>query len=113
MLEMIFSRHNLKVLSASDGAEGLELAIKEKPDVIISDMLIPKVHGLDLCKKIKQDPGFSQTKVILMTAVYKSTTFKPQVKDAGADGFIEKPINTTDLMKLIDRFLEDKPEKGE
>ncbi|MDH5742869.1 MAG: response regulator, partial [Candidatus Aminicenantes bacterium] len=53
MLEMILSRHKYQVLSAKDGSEALELALKERPDAVISDMLIPKLHGLDLCKKIK------------------------------------------------------------
>ena len=52
MLEMILSRHKYQVLSAKDGSEALELALKERPDAVISDMLIPKLHGLDLCKKI-------------------------------------------------------------
>lgn len=105
MLEMILSRHGYQVLSAKDGAEGLELAAKEKPGAVISDMLIPKIHGLELCTKIKQNPQLKDIKVILMTAVYKGTSFQFEAKNSGADHFIEKPIDTNELLDKLDKLL--------
>ena len=105
MLEMILSRHGYQVLSAKDGAEGLELITKEKPDAVISDMLIPKIHGLELCTKIRQDPQLKDIKVILMTAVYKGVAFQFEAKDSGADHFIEKPIDTNELLDKLDKLL--------
>jgi DNA-binding response OmpR family regulator len=102
MLEMILSRNKYQVLSSQDGAQGLEQVKQERPDAVISDMLIPKIHGLELCKRIKQDPDLNQIKVILMTAVYKGTTFKFEAKESGADFFIEKPINTNELLALLE-----------
>lgn len=105
MLEMVFSRHGFQVFSAQDGAEGYELVQKEKPDILISDMLIPKIHGTELCKKIKETPELKQTKVILMTAVYKGPSFRFEARDCGADDFIEKPLDMKDLLSRIDKFL--------
>ncbi len=105
MLEMILSRHGYQVLSAKDGAEGLELATKEKPGAVISDMLIPKIHGLELCTKIKQDPQLKDIKIILMTAVYKGAAFQFEVRDSGADHFIQKPIDTNELLDKLDKLL--------
>jgi len=105
MLEMILSRHGYQVLSAKDGAEGLDLITKEKPDAVISDMLIPKIHGLELCTKIRQDPQLKDIKVILMTAVYKGAAFQFEAKDSGADHFIEKPIDTNELLDKLDKLL--------
>jgi len=105
MLEMILSRHGYLTLSAKDGAEGLEIAIKEKPDAVISDMLIPKIHGLDLCAKIKQDPQLREIKVILMTDVYKGAAFHFEAKKSGADHFIEKPIDTNELLDKLDQLI--------
>ena len=101
LLEEVLTKKGFKVLSARDGAEGYLLIEKEKPDVLISDMLIPKLHGLDLCRKIKETPELRQIKVILMTAVYKDPVFMAQAKSCGADCFIEKPINTKDLISRI------------
>ncbi len=105
MLEMVLSRHGYLVLSAKDGQEGLDLLNKERPDAIISDMLIPKIHGLDLCKRIKQDPQLKTIKVILMTAVYKGASFHFTAKDCGADHFIEKPIDTKGLLDKLKDIL--------
>jgi sigma-B regulation protein RsbU (phosphoserine phosphatase) len=111
MLEMILSRHKYQVLSARDGSQGLEQVKQEHPDVVICDMLIPKIHGLELCKMIKQNPDIMQTKVILMTAVYKGTAFKFEAKNCGADSFIEKPINTNELLAFLDEMFESTQEQ--
>jgi CheY-like chemotaxis protein len=105
MLEMILSRHGYLTLSAQDGEEGLEVAIKHKPDVVISDMLIPKIHGLELCAKIRQDPQLKETRIILMTAVYKGAAFHFEAKDCGADHFIEKPIDTNGLLRKLEELV--------
>jgi CheY-like chemotaxis protein len=105
MLKMILSRHGYQALCAKDGAEGLDLVSKEKPDIVISDMLLPKIHGLDLCTKIKQDPQLKKIKVFLMTAVYKGATFQFEAKNCGADHFIEKPIDTNELLSKLEEFL--------
>lgn len=105
MLEMILSRHGYQVLSARDGEEGIDLIHKHMPDIVISDMLIPKIHGLELCRKIKQDPQLDKIKVIMMTAVYKGAAFHFEAKDCGADHFIEKPIDTKGLLHKVNELL--------
>jgi CheY-like chemotaxis protein len=105
MLEMILSRHGYQVLSAKDGEEGWQLASQEQPDAVISDMLIPKIHGLDLCAKIKKDPQLKDIKVILMTAVYKGAAFQFEARDSGADHFIEKPIDTNALLDELKKLF--------
>ena len=105
MLEMILSRHGYQVLSAKDGEEGWQLASQERPDAVVSDMLIPKIHGLDLCEKIKKDPQLKEIKVILMTAVYKGAAFQFEARDSGADHFIEKPIDTNALLDELKKLL--------
>lgn len=111
MLEMILSRHKYQVLSARDGSRGFELTKEERPDVVISDMLLPKIHGLELCKMIKQEPDLNQTKVILMTAVYKGTAFKFEARECGADFFVEKPIDTNELLALLDKMFSESQEQ--
>jgi CheY-like chemotaxis protein len=105
MLEMTLTRHGYLTLNAVDGAEGFEIALKEKPDAVISDMLIPKIHGLELCAKIKQDPQLKEIKVILMTAVYKGAAFQFEAKESGADFFIEKPIDTNELLNKLEELF--------
>jgi len=75
-------------------------------------MLIPKIDGLNLCKKIKETPELKNTKVIMITAVYKGIPFRHEAKELGADAFIEKPVDTKELISKIEALLsESKNEK--
>jgi DNA-binding response OmpR family regulator len=101
ILKKLLSRDDFQVFCALDGKSGYELIQSEKPDIVISDLLLPKIHGLDLCQKIKEDPNLKRTKVILMTATYKTAAFKREIRESGAEEYIEKPIDTIELMKKI------------
>jgi len=105
LLENALLKLGLQVFLAQDGEKGLELSKEIKPDIILSDMLIPKLHGLDLCQKVKSDPELKQIKVILMTAVYKSLAFQQEIKSSGADDFITKPLDVNDLTNRIQKML--------
>ena len=105
MIQMILSESGYEVLTAIDGEEGYENAKNNNPDLIISDILIPKVDGIELCRNVKQDPTLSQTKVILMSGVYKGATFKVEAKEAGADDFVEKPFEREDLFKRVESLI--------
>jgi len=96
------------VYSAQDGEEGIALVKRENPDILISDMLMPKIHGLDLCKKVKESPELKHTRVILMSAVYKKITYRDIISESGADDFIEKPVDLNDLKDRIKKLLKDK-----
>jgi len=96
------------VYSAKDGEEGLELVKREKPDILISDMLMPKIHGVDLCKKVKESHELKHTRVILMSAVYKKIAYKDLIRESGADDFIEKPVDLNTLKDKINKLLKDK-----
>lgn len=96
------------VYSAQDGEEGLELVKREKPDILLSDMLMPKIHGADLCKKVKESQELKHTRVILMSAVYKKITYRDIIRESGADDFIGKPVDLPDLKDRINKLLKDK-----
>ena len=110
MLERVLTQHGYLVFTAGDGASGYELVKKEKPEILISDMLLPKIHGIDLCKKVKEDPELEQIKVVLITAVYKSAAFMSDIKSCGADHYFEKPINMQGLLNWIEGFSPKIPE---
>jgi len=96
------------VYSAQDGEEGIALVKRENPDILISDMLMPKIHGVDLCKKVKESQELKHTRVILMSAVYKKITHRDIIRESGADDFIEKPVDLNDLKDRINKLLKDK-----
>ena len=107
ILKKRLSQDDFQVFYAQDGESGYDLIRREKPDIVITDLLLPKIHGLDLCRKIKEDKDLKRTKVILMTATYKAPVFRREIQNSGAEEFIEKPLSTIDLMKKIYKLFID------
>jgi DNA-binding response OmpR family regulator len=105
MLEEVLSQENVQIFTARDGDEGYKLILKETPDIVISDLLMPNVDGFDLCRKIKKEPQLANTKIIIMSAVYKGYYHKSEIRESGADDFILKPIDTDDLKNKVAKFL--------
>jgi len=104
ILEKAVIRLGFEVFTAQDGAEGYELVRRVKPDLLISDLLIPKIHGIDLCKKIKADESLKGTPIVLMSAVYKGSKYMPEIMHTDADYFIEKPIDINKLKNIIKKL---------
>lgn len=105
LLEKALIKHGLEVYTAQDGVDGYEMVQKVIPDILITDMLIPKIHGIDLCKKIKNNDALKNITVILITAVYKFIAFKDEIVGSGANYYIKKPITMKKLLSLIDNVL--------
>jgi len=93
------------VLTADNGKTGLELALKKTPDVIISDIMMPQMSGLELCSQLKADIRTSHIPVILLTA---KTTLedKSEGYSAGADSYITKPFSASLLKSRVFNLLE-------
>lgn len=89
---------------AKDGAEGFEKAIKLKPHLIILDLMLPKIGGIEMCKKIKQENSLKNTKVVMVTAKNQPSD---ELKgfDTGADDYIIKPFEPDELKHVISQVL--------
>ena len=105
ILEKALVEAGLEVLIAEDGMKGLDVIQTSKPDIAIIDMLIPQLHGVDLCKRIRQNSLLKDIKIILMSAVYQFSTFRMEIEDAEADYFINKPLDMGRLLALVDEIL--------
>lgn len=78
-----------KVVAANDGVSGLEQARKEKPDVILLDLIMPKINGLDVLKELKNDPATAKIPVYLLTNIPQETG-SGKGRQLGADGYLFK-----------------------
>jgi DNA-binding response OmpR family regulator len=105
LLQLRLEQKGYQVISARDGTSGYELIEKENPDLIISDLLIPRLHGFELCKKVKENAQLKHIPIILMTAVYKKTSYKVQGKKYGADDYIQKPFEFPDLLSKVEKLI--------
>jgi len=98
-----------RVITAHDGEEGLEKARKEKPDLILLDIIMPAKDGFNVCKQMKQDRQLANIPVIMLTsfAQHKGETDIPV--DAGleleAEGYLEKPVSPEALLKQVRNML--------
>lgn len=77
----------------------------ESPDLIITDLLMPQIHGFDICKKVKNDPMLKDIPMIVVTAVYKDSFHKMEVTRLGVEEFVEKPFKFNDLLNKIKKLL--------
>ena len=93
-----------KVLEAGNGKEGIEIAINQMPDMIISDIMMPVMDGLQLCKKLKEDINTSHIPIILLTARVTMLQMKEGL-ELGADDYIAKPFSSNILMMKIKNIL--------
>ena len=90
---------------AADGKAGLDLAKSSQPDLIISDVMMPEMNGLELCQRIKSDLSTSHIPVILLTA-RTSEEHKLEGFGAGADEYLSKPFNLDLLLLRITKLIE-------
>jgi two-component system alkaline phosphatase synthesis response regulator PhoP len=97
-----------EVMFAEDGRSAVDKASTEKPDLVLMDGLMPKLHGFVACKEIK---GLAQSpKVILLTAVYTKPSYKWEAKiKFGADDLLTKPIKPDDLLACLEKHLSGVP----
>jgi DNA-binding response OmpR family regulator len=104
LLRVILSKAGYEVSLAEDGLQALEMAQAERPDLVLSDGLLPKLHGFEVCKAIKEFDD--APKVVLLTGIYTKPTYKWQVmKDYGADAVLTKPVDDAQLLACIAQQL--------
>ncbi|MGM0506430.1 MAG: response regulator transcription factor [Bacteroidota bacterium] len=104
LIEYNLKKESFRVLRAENGLEGLALARKEHPDLILLDIMMPKMDGLQVCQEIRRDPEIEQTPIIFLTAREDEKT-EVDGLDRGADDYITKPISTRKLMSRIKAVL--------
>lgn len=92
------------VLEAGDGEEAVKLARSEQPDLVLMDLMMPKMDGYAACYAIKADPITKSIPVVMLTAIDHQLNVKLS-KEIGADGYITKPFNSQELLDTIDQFL--------
>jgi CheY-like chemotaxis protein len=88
---------------AADGVEALEVALREQPAIVFLDVDMPRMDGIDACRRMRSDPATSDTTIVMLTAVHGDHVER-EAQDAGADLFLTKPFSPLDLLRLVDRL---------
>ncbi|MCP4404418.1 MAG: response regulator [bacterium] len=105
-LMFILKKNGYKVLTASNGEEGLQVARDEKPVLIFLDVMMPKKNGYEVCRELKEDPDLKNIYVIILTArgVELSKVEKDQVQ---ADEYMAKPFSPIKVVEKVNSILEE------
>jgi len=101
--QKLLEGYNYTVETASNGIEALEMARKKLPDMIITDALMPKMDGFQLCREIKKDEGLKGIPVIFYTATYTDKESEKLALDIGAVEYIVKPIEPDEFAKIVNK----------
>ncbi len=90
---------------ASDGQQALEKAASFQPDLILLDVMMPKLSGFEVCEKIKKDPDLKKIMILMVTALNELGDIERAV-NAGTNDFLSKPVNRVELLKRVANMLE-------
>jgi CheY-like chemotaxis protein len=105
VMVMALRPHGHTLVQAMDGEQAISTAIREKPDLIIMDMRLPKMDGIEVTKKLRSMPEFNTIPIIAVTA-YAMKGDRERFIDAGCDGYLSKPIDTRQLPQVIEEMLQ-------
>ena len=106
LMRGLLNKAGYSVLTADDGREGLALAKCERPDLVISDVTMPHMDGLEFCRHLRADPELKAVPILLMSALQKDTETVVAGLRAGADDYLEIPFDSTRLIAKVSRLLE-------
>jgi CheY-like chemotaxis protein len=109
MLALILGFTGYDVTRAYDGAQALELAQSVKPDVLLLDVRMPKLYGLDVAKRVKSDPELKNKVVVLFSSADEDEV---QWREVGADAFLRKPIDIRKLPEVVGTLVKTRLKKN-
>src|SRR5581483_1176324 len=106
-LEEFLTAHHYEVITAENGAQGIDQAVKTLPDLVLLDIMLPNQNGFQVCTTLKEDPRTSNIPILLLTAL-QSSEDKIAGLDSGADDFITKPFKAGEILARVRAFLRTK-----
>lgn len=107
-LEFLLEQGGYRVLVARDGHEALETIEREVPDLVLLDVMLPRVSGYDVCQRIRQNPAWAHMRIIMVTARGRELEVAKGMA-LGADAYVTKPFSTRELLDQIRLQLGEAP----
>ncbi len=103
MVRQLLARTSYQLIEATDGELGVATALKELPDLILMDIQLPKLSGLEATRRLRADPTTAAIPIIVITSFALSGDDQ-KAKDAGASDYLAKPYSPRELMQMIRKF---------
>ncbi|MFQ3649029.1 MAG: response regulator [Gemmataceae bacterium] len=112
LLELYLSEAGYDTAIASDGEETMRRLKEYRPDLVLLDVMMPRLSGFEVCKRLRSDPATREIGVIMVTALDQQTDIDRAV-EAGTDDFLSKPINKEELFKRVRALLQSRRQSSE
>src|SRR3954469_6361648 len=106
LLSVILEQEDYKVLTTASAQGALEITSRVEPDIVVSDVVMPVMDGLELCRRLKQDPRTAHVPVLLASALRTGKRSNLNALTAGADGYLEMPFRRQELLIKVARLTE-------
>jgi two-component system cell cycle response regulator DivK len=103
MVRQLLARTSYRLVEATDGELGVAAALAESPDLILMDIQLPKLSGLDATRRLRADPKTANVPIIVITSFALSGDDQ-KAKDAGASAYLAKPYSPRELLQMIRKF---------
>jgi len=107
-LELLMKKEGYETHAVSDGEKALEVAERLRPDLILLDVMMPKVDGFEVCQRIRANPALSGVSIIMLTAKGREVEREKGLA-LGADLYITKPFSTREVVRKVKEVLASKP----
>lgn len=104
LLRFTLSKHGWEVIEVATGEEAVALATSERPDLIIMDLQLPDIDGLEATRRIRDTLGAAAPPIVAVSS-YAMGQDRAEAEAAGCDGYIEKPINTETIVAELETYL--------
>lgn len=104
LMRLELERLGYLVSEAEDGVKGVEIALRDHPDIILMDLTLPEMDGLEATARIRSDPEMSEVPIIAVTA-HQESDFREEAKASGFNAYVTKPIDGAWLSELIKGLL--------
>jgi CheY-like chemotaxis protein len=104
LLEAYLVNVECEIETSINGQDTLQKVASFKPDLVLLDVMMPKLSGFEVCKKIKDDPATKRTMILMVTALNELGDIERAVA-AGTDDYLSKPVNKVELLKRVDNML--------
>ncbi|MFO0012311.1 MAG: response regulator [Planctomycetota bacterium] len=104
LLEALLAKIDCEIAIAVDGQDTLNQVAAFQPDLILLDVMMPKLSGFEVCRKLKNDPKTSKIMILMVTALSELGDIERAV-DAGTDDFLSKPVNSFEIQKRVLNML--------
>ena len=105
-IQFLMEQQGYNVLVAENGEDALDIIYKYKPDLILLDIMLPRIDGYEVCEIVRLDPRYRDIKIIFITAKGREVEIAKGLA-LGADAYITKPFSNTELVSKVKKLLEE------